>query len=186
MRRDKKLTDVHAHMEQYTSGELESVLRGADEAGVKWILTSGLDLQTSLQGMEIASSHEQVLASIGVHPWTAAENFPPDFDEKFPELVKKGAAVAVGEVGLDFIDKLRPSEFEFKNKPGKYHNGLIAQQVKEAMDVCGIEFSGWYEKDDGIQGLRYQEFILPLINAVKELKKEIEELKACLPTQLDR
>ncbi len=106
MRRDKKLTDVHAHMEQYTSGELESVLRGADEAGVKWILTSGLDLQTSLQGMEIAASHEQVLASIGVHPWTAAENFPPDFDEKFPELVKKGAAVAVGEVGLDFIDNL--------------------------------------------------------------------------------
>lgn len=106
MHRNKKLTDVHVHMDQYTSGELESVLRGADEAGVKWILTSGLDLQTSLQGMEIAASHEQVLASIGVHPWTAAENFPADFDEKFPELVKKEAAVAVGEVGLDFIDNL--------------------------------------------------------------------------------
>jgi TatD DNase family protein len=106
MSRDKKLTDVHAHMEQYTSEELESVLSNADEAGIRWILTSGFDLQTSLQGMEIAASHEQVLASIGIHPWTAAENFPIDFDEKFPELVKKKAAVAVGEVGLDFVDNV--------------------------------------------------------------------------------
>jgi len=81
MRRDRKLTDVHAHLEQYTSEELESVLGNAEEAGVKWILTSGFDLQTSLQGMEIAASREQVLASIGIHPWTAAENFPADFDE---------------------------------------------------------------------------------------------------------
>ena len=106
MRRDRKLTDVHAHLEQYTSEELESVLGNAEEAGVKWILTSGFDLQTSLQGMEIAASREQVLASIGIHPWTAAENFPADFDEKFPELVKKKAAVAVGEVGLDFVDNV--------------------------------------------------------------------------------
>jgi hypothetical protein len=90
------------------------------------------------------------------------------------------------DVGLDFIDKLRPSEFEFKNKPGEYHNGLIAQHVKAAMDLCGIKFSGWYEDDNGIQGLRYQELVLPLINAVKQLKKEIEELKKCLPTPLDR
>jgi TatD DNase family protein len=106
MSRDKKLTDVHAHMEQYTSRELESVLRGADEAGVKWILTSGFDLQTSLQGIEIAASHEQVLAAVGVHPWTAAENFPADFDEKFPELVKNDVVIAVGEVGLDFVDNV--------------------------------------------------------------------------------
>jgi TatD DNase family protein len=106
MSRDKKLTDVHVHLEQYTSEELESVLGNADKAGVKWILTSGFDLPTSLQGMEIAASHEQVLAAVGVHPWTAAESFPTDFDEKFPGLVTQDVVVAVGEVGLDFVDNI--------------------------------------------------------------------------------
>lgn len=103
---DRKLTDVHTHLEQYSSEELESVLRRAREAGVGWIVTSGLDMQSSLKGVEIASRHEQVLAAAGVHPWTAAESFPGDFAEKLDELLAREVTVAVGEVGLDFVDNV--------------------------------------------------------------------------------
>jgi TatD DNase family protein len=106
MSRDRKLTDIHTHLEQYTAEELESALRHAEEAGVGWIVTSGLDLRSSLQGIEIAARHEQVLASVGVHPWAAAESLPADFPEKLDELLGRKVAVAVGEVGLDFVDNL--------------------------------------------------------------------------------
>jgi TatD DNase family protein len=106
MSRDRKLTDIHTHLEQYTAEELESALRHAGEAGVGWIVTSGLDLRASLQGIEIAARHEQVLASVGVHPWAAAESLPADFPEKLDELLGRKVAVAVGEVGLDFVDNL--------------------------------------------------------------------------------
>ncbi|GAH30313.1 unnamed protein product, partial [marine sediment metagenome] len=46
-------------------------------------------------------AHEQVLASVGIHPRTAAEDFPDDFDEKFSTLLNKDVTVAVYEVGLD-------------------------------------------------------------------------------------
>jgi TatD DNase family protein len=106
MSRNRKLTDIHTHLEQYTAEELESALRHAEEAGVGWIVTSGLDFQTSMDGVELAVRHKQVLASVGVHPWTAAENVPADFPDRFSELLNRKVTVAVGEVGLDFVDNL--------------------------------------------------------------------------------
>ena len=106
MHHNKKLTDIHTHMDQYRSDEIASVLRRADEAGVRWIVSSGMDLSSSTSSIEIAAVHEQVLAAVGIHPWIVAENFPGDFDEKFPALCHKDETVAVGEVGLDFIDNV--------------------------------------------------------------------------------
>jgi TatD DNase family protein len=103
---NRKLTDIHAHLEQYTAEELQSVLRRAGEAGVGWILTSGLDFKTSMDGVELAVRHEGLLAAVGVHPWTAAQSFPADFPGRFSELLNRKVTVAVGEVGLDFVDNL--------------------------------------------------------------------------------
>ncbi|SER55346.1 hypothetical protein SAMN05216409_1472, partial [Pseudomonas lutea] len=62
------------------------------------------------------------------------------------------------------------------------HFGMIAQQVKEAMAAVGIDdFAGWTladaENPDSRQGLRYEQFIPVLINAVKELSAQVKELQ---------
>lgn len=106
MRQEKKLTDIHVHLEQYAPEEMGLVLRRADEAGVRWIVTSGMDLQSSASAVEIAIVHEQVLASVGIHPWVAAENFPHDFRERIHRLACEDVTVAIGEVGLDFVDNV--------------------------------------------------------------------------------
>ncbi|MFQ5795172.1 MAG: TatD family hydrolase [Candidatus Bipolaricaulia bacterium] len=106
MRQEDKLTDVHTHLDQYAADEMEQVLRRADEASVRWILTVGMDLQSSANTVEIAATHERVLASVGVHPWVAAENFPYDFREKLSSLAGEDVTVAIGEVGLDFVDNV--------------------------------------------------------------------------------
>ena len=106
MKLEKKLTDIHTHMEQYTAEEFELALNHADATGVKWMVTSGLDLQTSQAGVEIASVHEQVLAAAGIHPWIAADNFPDNFHDRIRSLAGKYEIVAIGEVGLDFIDNV--------------------------------------------------------------------------------
>jgi len=62
---------------------------------------------------------------------------------------------------------------------------MIAQEVKEAMDKCGIKsFGGWSTQKSGTQSLSREMFIYPLIKAMQELstkveeqQKEIEELK---------
>ena len=64
-------------------------------------------------------------------------------------------------------------------------HGLIAQEVKQALDEVGTDsFGGWSEGDDGRQRVSREMFITPLIKSVQELtemvkaqQKEIEELK---------
>lgn len=96
------------------------------------------------------------------------------------------------DLGLDFVNALRPIRYIMgdgdSNRP---HYGLAAQQVKEVMDANGVDFAGYIdprakpsENDDPEDlevaplGLRYEEFIAPLIKAVQELTKKVEQLEA--------
>src|SRR6266496_5011098 len=74
------------------------------------------------------------------------------------------------------------------------YNGFIAQEVEETAKKLNYEFSGVDkpQSKDGVYGLRYAEFVVPLVKAVQELskmndalqkqndeqQKEIDELKA--------
>ena len=58
------------------------------------------------------------------------------------------------------------------------HDGLIAQEVKAAMDELGIVWSGWSANEsNGKQGLQYGSLTVPLIKAVQEQQDQIEDLK---------
>ncbi|NDC49350.1 MAG: hypothetical protein EBZ61_09805 [Micrococcales bacterium] len=62
--------------------------------------------------------------------------------------------------------------------PGqRIHQGLIAQEVKAALDQLGIDSAIWINGGDGVQGLRYEELIAPLIKAVQELSVRVQTLE---------
>jgi TatD DNase family protein len=108
MEEENKLVDVHTHLEQYTSKELAAVLKNARDTGVGCIITSGMDPETSARAVEIAKTHEQVFASVGIHPWMAADiqasNPGLDPYERLRALARHKEVIALGEIGLDFID----------------------------------------------------------------------------------
>ena len=58
-------------------------------------------------------------------------------------------------------------------------HGMIAQDVKAALDKAGVDtFGGWSEdSDDGSQEISQEMFVHPLIKAVQELSAEVEQLK---------
>lgn len=82
-------------------------------------------------------------------------------------------------IGLDFINDLEPKSYRWKNKDNGEHYGLIAQELIEickkhninANDIALIHNS----KDK--YGLRYTEFIAPMIQAIQELNTKIENLE---------
>ncbi|MFM9911787.1 MAG: tail fiber domain-containing protein [Chitinophagaceae bacterium] len=101
--------------------------------------------------------------------------------------------------GLDFIMKLRPVTYNIsnaainaisKNKdtlnfPGKYdgekikYTGFLAQEVEQAAKAVNYEFSGYDvpKNEFGFYGLRYAEFVVPLVKAMQEQQAIIEKLK---------
>ena len=61
------------------------------------------------------------------------------------------------------------------------HYGMIAQEVMQVLEDAGMgsnDFAGYiYEEDRDRFGLRYNEFISPLIKAVQELSAKVEALE---------
>jgi hypothetical protein len=104
--------------------------------------------------------------------------------------------IETSDLGLNFINSLNPVKYKYivgdtittfdaegnqieTPVAGKRtHYGLIAQEVKAAIDASGVEdFSGWVLKEDGIQALTYEQFISPLIKAVQELSTRVAQLE---------
>ena len=98
-------------------------------------------------------------------------------------------------LGLDFINKLRtvtyqwrpsnefPKEWDEYNEENQMDtevvmHGLIAQEVKSALDDAGVDtFGGWTENKDGMQNISREMFVFPLIKAVQELSAKVKALE---------
>ncbi|HPB24968.1 MAG TPA: tail fiber domain-containing protein [Bacteroidales bacterium] len=98
--------------------------------------------------------------------------------------------------GLEFINLLRPVTYNYniskenellgvKNKdtwPGMndiqqiQFSGFLAQEVNTAAEKVGYQFSG-VDKSTKLMGLRYAEFVVPLVKAVQELSAENDNLR---------
>lgn len=101
--------------------------------------------------------------------------------------------------GLRFINLLKPITYNFdlakeyallgKTDSSSYvekmdiekinFTGFAAQDVDAAAKKIGYDFSG-VDKSGKIMGLRYSEFVVPLVKAVQELSAENEALKSRL------
>ena len=58
------------------------------------------------------------------------------------------------------------------------YSGFVAQEVEEAAELSNYVFSGVDkpEREEGLYGLRYAEFVVPLVKAVQELAVENDQL----------
>jgi len=101
---------------------------------------------------------------------------------------------------LEFINKLKPVQYHWdltkledfleipdslrlveskKSKEAILYTGFLAQDVEKAAEELGFDFSGIDkpQNEKGIYGLRYSEFVVPLVKAVQEQQVMIEDLK---------
>lgn len=137
----------------------------------------------------------------GYEPWTNLS------DGRFKQNVQENV------VGLEFIKKLRPVTYKLdmdalakfnktpdslrlrdaeQLKAAELQTGFIAQEVEQAAKEVGFDFHG-VDKPKNAQshyGLRYAEFVVPLVKAVQEQQEEIvkqneeiESLKKLIETQ---
>lgn len=115
-----KLFDSHCHLNfRAYQRDREEVIKRTIDSGTK-VITVGTNLRTSREAVEIASTHDGVYASIGLHPIHLSKDIEETdsfdgeeysfttksevFDKAaFFELSKNKKVVAVGECGLDYF-----------------------------------------------------------------------------------
>jgi TatD DNase family protein len=96
----RRWVDSHCHLDSI-DGDLDDYLERASRAGVLRLVTIGTDVESSRIAVGLAESHDEVWASVGVHPHDA-DNFTGDDADMIEEMARRRRVVAVGEVGLDF------------------------------------------------------------------------------------
>jgi TatD DNase family protein len=106
-----KLIDTHAHLDSgQFAGDIEEVIARALENGVSRIVTVGCDLESSRRSIEIARSHPEIYASVGIHPHDAGQATDEGIEILRRLIRDEGKIVAVGEIGLDFYRDRSPRD----------------------------------------------------------------------------
>jgi TatD DNase family protein len=100
--------DSHVHLDLPPLAEDEAgVVHRARAAGVSFIVTIGIDPESSAQAVAIARRHEGVYAAVGLHPHGASALSDAAM-ERLEALARHDKVVAVGETGLDFFRDRSP------------------------------------------------------------------------------
>lgn len=97
----------------------------------------------------------------------------------------KNSIEALPEKYVRMFELVEPKRYKLNSgTSGRYHTGFIAQEVKAAMQKCGItsqEFAGWAaaKRKDGSETyfLRYSEFIPVLWAKVREQEERLKRLE---------
>ena len=105
---------------------------------------------------------------------------------------RKKRNIQSSSLGLDFVENLNPISYT-QISGSRIHYGLIAQEVSSSLAIAGktsTDFAGLITGSQdptgvsigaargGTWGLRYGEFISPMIKAIQELSAKVAELEA--------
>ncbi len=90
--------DSHCHLPPEAAAA-DAVLDRARAGGVEWMVCVGTDLETSRAAVALAARHDDVHATVGLHPHDASR-----LENEWPallELASRPDVVGIGEAGFD-------------------------------------------------------------------------------------
>ncbi len=119
--------DSHAHLDDPRFDEdRDAVMQRAWDAGVRKILTigNGRGPDDMGCGIPIATSHEWIVTSVGIHPHDAAKAEDRHFD-LMRNLASNNRVVAIGETGLDYY---------YDNSPRDIQREVFRRQLRIAKE----------------------------------------------------
>ncbi len=117
------LVDSHCHLDRLNlekcGGSVDVALAHARERGVGRFLCISISFDNVADVVRYAEEHDDVFASVGVHPCDVSEEVPSQ--EKLLQLASHRKVVGIGETGLDYYysDELKSQQLE------SFHNHLL-------------------------------------------------------------
>ncbi len=119
------LIDVHTHLDHpLLINQIDEIIHRAKNAGLKHIITNGINPETNRKCLELSKKYELVKCAMGLYPRNALKKemesgeYPLKFidydvDEEIDFIRKnKNNIVAISEVGLDFVNSEDKQQIE--------------------------------------------------------------------------
>jgi TatD DNase family protein len=102
-----RLIDTHAHLDEIDN--LDEALRDASQVGVVAIVAVGTGYDSNQRVLEVAQQYKGlVYPALGLHPWELKHLDSAEVERVLHQIEDSiGQAVAVGEVGLDYVKRVK-------------------------------------------------------------------------------
>jgi TatD DNase family protein len=163
------LIDTHCHIHEASYPiNADEVISKAHLSGIAQMICIGTSVDDSRVAVEFASKHDDVFASVGVHPHESSDNLG-DLDD----IVKSGnpSVVAIGEIGLDYHYDNSSRDTQIRLLRSQIELALkydlpIIFHVREAYD----DFWPIFDSYKGIRGVLHS-FTDTMENAAEGLKR---------------
>ena len=98
-----EIVDTHGHLDMPEFDEdREEVIRRAFEAGVKTIITIGINPESNLKAIQLAERYSNIYAGVGIHPQDSQGTTHETIDHLI-QIAQHPRVIAIGELGLDFF-----------------------------------------------------------------------------------
>lgn len=109
-----KLIDSHCHLDDRSyDKDIDDVLKRAKQAGVEKCVVVGITEKSSRKAVALAEAHNEIYASVGVHPHDAKQ-CTEETIAVLKQLAQSPKVVAWGETGLDFNRMFSPQKIQEK------------------------------------------------------------------------
>jgi len=122
------LIDTHCHLTfEPLDANLAAVVQRSRDAGVTGWITVGTSLEDSRKAIALAGEHQNMYATVGIHPHDAKEAGEYVLDE-LRELARADGIVAIGETGLDF-------HYNFSKQPDQKRVFAAHLEIARELDL---------------------------------------------------
>lgn len=167
-----ELVDTHCHIHFPDYGlDPEEVRDDATQAGVTRLICVGCTLDDSRAAVDFASEHENVWASIGLHPHEAS-GYVHDHKslQAFRDLALKPKVIAIGECGLDYY--YEHSSKEDQEKLLRYQLDIAVEHDLPLIFHVRDAFDDFWPILDDYSNIR------GVIHSFSASKKDVEQIVA--------
>lgn len=145
-------THCHIHDSEFYATDRQVVYENAGNSGVSAMICVGTSEASSIEAAEYARTHENVFASLGVHPHDTSNGWMAI--EHILKTQRAEKIVAIGEIGLDYFYDNSPRSVQFEALQAQLqlaceHNLPVIFHVREAFD----DFWPLFDNFTGLRGV---------------------------------
>ncbi len=171
--RFSNIFDAHAHYDDDSFSDRDSVLMSLPEKGVCGVVNAAVNLETARESVKYAEKFSYMYAAVGFHPENI-EDAPADYLNQMEPLLRGKKAVAVGEIGLDYHwDIPRGLQQRFFGEQLGFANDISMPVVVHDRDAHGDTL-------DFIKKYRPKKCLIHCYSGSPELLREFVKLGCCI------
>ena len=108
------MIDIHTHISEYEETEIIQIIKRAQSAGVKNIISASTTINSCAKSLLLSKQFDIIYSGIGLHPMDLTNPINEKILTKLESFCKtSNKVVTISEIGLDFLENMPDRKIQY-------------------------------------------------------------------------